>query len=283
MKFVRLSASLIGLSMAAALAACGGGGSGGTIPNPGGGGGPTPHPTATPTVAPTNTPTNPPSTPPIGVSSVVLNAQDGQLNGTDNWQTNGTTSSDHGDGDTATGGTGSAIDSLPCGIGNEGMVSPTVYHVHAFVGLMVNGVEFAIPDAIGMQNPTSDEPVTGFSCAYSIHTHGASGIIHVEDPQISGNWNTGVAAPAKYNLQALFDIWGQSLSALGAGGASGLPAIYVGTPSGKDSKGNDLVNSYALSVDSPADILLKHHVAIWLVYGTPPAAGLPQVSIQLSN
>lgn len=145
---------------------------------------------------------------------------------------------------------------------------------------MVNGTQYAIPDAIGMNQPTSDEPVTNFKCAYNIHTHGASGIIHVEDPTMSENYS---ATPAQYNLQALFDIWGQSLSGLSISGVTGMPAIYVGTPSTKDSKGNDLVNSYTAFTGSPTSLLLTHHTAIWLVYGTPPSAGLPQVDFQISS
>jgi hypothetical protein len=70
----------------------------------------------------------------------------------------------------------------------------------------------------------------------------------------------------------------------GLAGASGPPAIYVGTPSTKNpATGDDLVTSFSLNAGSPASILLSHHVAIWLVYGTPPAAGLPQVDFGLSN
>jgi hypothetical protein len=279
MKLSRIAPSLFAFAMVAALAACGGGGGGGSVNPPGGGGGPS----SPPTQSPTNPPTNPPATNPpggIGVSSQIINGYDGYVNGNDTWQTNGVTSSDTHDGDTSNGGNGSnSFNGVSCAVGSESAVTGSSYHVHAFVGLMVNGTEYAIPDAIGMKNPDSNEPVLSFGCAYNIHTHGASGIIHVEDPSIA----SGTAPPAKYNLQTLFDIWGQSISASGIAGFSGPVAIYTGTPSGKDSKGNDLVNSYTLSTASPSDILLKHHVAIWLVVGTPPSAGLPQVSIQLSN
>jgi hypothetical protein len=211
-----------------------------------------------------------------------LNAGDNYVNGTDNWQKNGVTAPDAGDGDTANGANGSnSPNGLGCVLGSEQMVTSTSYHVHAFVGIMVNGTQYAIPDAIGMKDPTSDEPVTNFSCAYNIHTHGASGIIHIEDPSMSENFS---ATPAQYNLANLFAIWGQSMSALPITGVAGVPAIYIGHVSGKNPKTNDdLVNSYTLSTSAASSILLTHHVAIWLVYGTPPTAGLPQVDFHISS
>lgn len=284
MKISRLSASVAVFAAMSVLAACGGGGGGGTNPpvnNPGGP--PATNPPATNPPA-TNPPaTNPPSTSPpsITVSSSVYNAYDAgpaHSFGTDNWQTNGVTASEKGDGDTSTGGTGSnAIDGISCAVGNENAVTSSSYHVHAFVGIYVNGTAMAVPDAIGMQNPTTDEPVSGFTCAYNIHTHADSGIVHVEDPTLASN----ASPPAKYNLQSFMDIWGQSLS--GLAGGSGMPAIYVGKPSGTLYNGKeDLVNSYTAATDATS-VLLTHHEAIWLVYGTPPAAGLPQVAFGISN
>ena len=277
MKLLRISGSLLALSMAAALAACGGGGGGGATPpsNPGGPppGGPPP---STSSPAPTPTPT---SAPPAGitVSSTEYVADDSTPAhswGTDNWQTNGTTApGDAGDGDTASGGTGSnTIDGVSCSLPN-GEATGTYYHKHIFVGIYVNGNAYAMPDAVGMVNPDSNEPILSFQCAYNIHTHADSGVVHIEDPSVGAN----AAAPAQYNLQTLFDIWGQSLSALPVSGVAGIPAIYTGTPSATDSKGNALVNSYSLYTGSPSSLLFSSHTAIWLIYGTPPAGGVPQV------
>lgn len=305
MKLLRISASALALSGLALLAACGGGGGGGSTPNPGGGGGggvpptvaptsgptqsPTQSPTQAPTQSPTQSPTQAPTSAPIGTSSQVIIAGDtGRgpvVNGTDNWQNNGVTDPDKGDGDTSTGGTGpNAVGPISCAIGTEAQVSSTVYHVHAFLGVLVNGQEMAIPDAIGMQSPDSNDPILSFTCAYNLHTHAASGVIHVEDPAIAGNWNTKptpVSPPAKYNLQALMDVWGQSLT--GLAGGPGLPTIYMGTPTATTASGADLVNTYSLYTGSATNLLLQHHVAIWLVYGTPPAAGLPQIEFGITN
>ncbi len=306
MKALRISGSVLSIGVLAFLAACGGGGGGNPTPptpNPGGSTHPTATPTATPTVAPTTTPTTSPTQTPSGsvaVSATDYDAYDGPIWGTDNWQTNGVTdSSSTGDGDVVNdvgmnnAGSPNMTDSLSaCALSSESSMTSANYHVHAFVGIYVNGTAFAIPDAIGMANPTTDEPVTGFTCAYSIHTHGASGIIHVEDPSIVGTWKN-TAPPAQYNLQTLFDIWGQNLSTVA--GATGMPAIYVGTVSGKDGAGRDLVNSYTLYTGTPTALLLSHHVAIFLVYGALPtstngqacpagsAGCLPQVSFGISN
>jgi len=283
MKASRILGSLLSVGALALLAACGGGGGGGgttpPVTNPGGGGGgstPTPVPTATPTASPTATPT-PSGSGSLTVSSTVYNAYDGTAWGADNWQTTGVTTSDPGDGDVTNNvGSGQSTDGLTaCALPNE--TSASGYHHHVFVGIYVNGNPMALPDAIGMASPSSDEPITNFSCAYAIHTHGDSGIVHIEDPSLS----TSASAPSQYNLQALMDIWGQSLTGL-AGGA-GLPTIYVGTPSSKTSSNEDLVNSYTLYTGTPSGLVFSKHTAIWLIYGAPPAGGVPQVAFGISS
>lgn len=277
MKLLRTSASLLAFGAFALLAACGGGGGSTTPPGPGNGGPPPATGSPSPSPSPSSTPSG------IGVSSQVETAYDTVVNGQDGWQSNGVTTADKADGDTSTGGQGpgSTIDgTYNCAVNGENSVTSSSYHVHAFVGIMVNGVQYAIPDAIGMYQPDSNEPILNFTCAYNIHTHGASGVIHVEDPTMSENFS---ATPAQYNLQALFDIWGQSISALPISGVSGMPLIYVGTPTSKDSSGNDIVGAYAPSTAAPTGILLTHHTAIWLIYGTPPSAGLPQVKFTIAS
>lgn len=300
MKVSRIFGSLLSVSALALLAACGGGGGGGTTPpvtSPGGGGGgstPTPVPTATPTTSPTATPT-PSGSSSLTVSSTVYQAYDSTAAhswGADNWQTNGVTESgDPGDGDlTNNVGSGQSTGNLSaCALPSESQSG--TYHAHAFVGIYVNGTAYAIPDAIGMYQPQGGEPITNFTCAYAIHTHADSGIVHIEDPAISGSF-TSVAPPAQYNLQALFDIWGQKLDAIGVTGASGMPSIYVGSPCPnlaatcaspqKNSSGQDLVNAYSLYTGSASSLLLQHHIAIWLVYGTPPA-NVPQIAFGIAE
>jgi hypothetical protein len=316
MKLLRISASLMAFGMITALAACGGGGGGGgTLPNPGGGGGgptpkpstsPTSSPTSSPTTSPTQSPTSSPTSQPTG-SVITSNGHiariyDGTTSplvfGSDNWQKNGASSSDPGDGDIAGGfatSTGkSSYDGVNCNLGSEAMLTSTSYHVHSFLGIFVNGVQYAIPDAIGMQNPTSDEPVSNFSAACYIHTHAPSGIIHVEDPSQT---NAFTKEYAQYNLQSLLDLWGQgSVANIATATAafSGPVSIYVGTPCGGTTVGcanpqknpstnEELVTSYTLQTGAPSTIELGHHVAIWIVVGSMPAAGLPGIDFGISN
>ncbi len=291
MNVSRILGSLLSVGALALLAACGGGGGGGGVTPPTGGGGggtpptatPSPVSTATPTPAPTATPT-PTGGGSLSVSSSVYTAYDGAGHnaGADDWQMTGVTApGEPGDGDVVNNvGSGQSTDNLSaCALSSESQMTSNNYHVHAFVGIYVNGVEYAVPDAIGMAAP-SGEPITAFSCAYSIHTHSASGVIHVEDPSITGTF-ANTQPPAQYNLQTLMDIWGQNLS--GLAGGSGMPAIYVGTPSTRTSTGEDLVTSYSLVTDAPGSVLLAHHAAIWLIYGTPPATGVPQIAFGISN
>lgn len=304
MKLLRTPASLAALIFVSVLAACGGGGGGGTttppVTNPGGGGGgatPTPGATATPTPAATATPTPTPasSATPVPVSQQSISIYDGgtgkpHVTGTDGWQTNGVTDpNDNHDGDTSAGGQGpmgaGTIDgTYNCAIGAEPASAPPTYHVHVFLGILVNGTQYAVPDGIGMFQPQNADPIFTFGCAYNTHTHDASDIIHVEDPQISGNWNTNPVTPppAKYNLQGFMDVWGQSLATLPIPGVAGMPNIYTGTPT-HQTNGEDVVDKYSAFSGSPSSLLLAHHTAIWLVYGTFPAAGLPQIVFGISN
>ena len=166
------------------------------------------------------------------------------------------------------------------------------YHVHAYLGLYANGVWEAIPQAIGMENPVepikSGESLDTYQilaaqCFYKLHTHDYAGIIHVEDPtqpQLNDNFNVDESYAS---LQTVFDEWGEPISLTGVATFTGPVSIYVGYPTTKDGSGNDLVNSYTLSTAAPNQILLQHHVAYWIVVGSLPSAGLPQVRFLVSQ
>ncbi len=76
------------------------------------------------------------------------------------------------------GGQGADVDNIPCQT-----TMPGNYHVHAFLGLFVNGQEIAVPTDVGMVNPNGPSPPTtagtdGYSgitvyadCYYFLHTH----------------------------------------------------------------------------------------------------------------
>jgi len=64
------------------------------------------------------------------------------------------------------------------------------YHVHAHVAVRVRGRELVVPGGIGITE----------SCVYWLHTHGTSGIIHVEAPEAGS-----------FTLGQFFGVWGQPL------------------------------------------------------------------------
>lgn len=120
-------------------------------------------------------------------------------------------------GNTARGGQGEPISGLSC-IRDE---SDIAYHEHAHVSLFVNGEQIAIPAAIGVTEPVVDPRVgDGFvaagRCFYWLHTHDATGIVHVEPP-----------TTARLTLGQLFDLWGQPLSRDDVAGFRGPVTAYV--------------------------------------------------------
>jgi len=290
MKITRVSASVLTFAALSLLAACGGGGGGGGFTPPGGGGGGSNPPTATPTPVVTATPT--PAG--IGVSNVILSAEENFINGDNSWYTSGTSSWSNHAGDPANAPTGAVTDTMSCTHVTEGTQFPAdKFSQHAFVGIYFNGTEEAFPQALGMSGPvnpigTGNPPhthntdeVEDNTCEYNIHTHDFSGLIHVEDE----NFTQGNTFPAYATLQALLDVSGFTLSNAGltAGGSSlnGNVTIYTGTPSTKNG-GNDLVNSYSVYNGSAAALQFTKHEVVWLVIGTPPAA-LPQVQFVIVN
>ena len=115
-------------------------------------------------------------------------------------------------GSTAQGGRGQTVSGIPC------KIEAIAYHVHSHVALFVNGTQRAIPMAIGIVDPVLADgrfAVRG-TCFYWIHTHDATGIVHVEPP-------TNVVL----TLGQFFDIWGQPLSRTSIAGFSGAVTIHV--------------------------------------------------------
>jgi hypothetical protein len=76
-----------------------------------------------------------------------------------------------------------------------------------------------------------------------VHTHDATGIIHVEPP-----------TSVEVTLGELFDLWGQPLSSTGVAGYNGNVTVFV------DGK------KYT---DDPRDILFEAHQQIAIEVGTP--------------
>lgn len=144
------------------------------------------------------------------------------------------------DGNTAQGGQGDPVDGIAC---DQGMEVPD-YHIHVHVSLYVNGEQLAIPRGIGVKNPVASSGfVTAGSCFYWVHSHDATGIIHVEPP-----------THIEVTMGDLFDIWGQPLSKTGVAGYNGDVTVFV------DGK------KYT---DDPRGIVFEAHKQIALEIGTP--------------
>lgn len=116
-------------------------------------------------------------------------------------------------GDTPQGGQGEPVSGIRC----ENPLNPA-YHVHPHLSLFVNGEQLAIPAGIGSPGSTQlGSSAAGGRCLYGIHTHDATGILHVEPPTSSTRFNLGQA----------FDVWGRPLGRDNVAGYTGTVTAYV--------------------------------------------------------
>jgi hypothetical protein len=115
-------------------------------------------------------------------------------------------------GDTPAGGNGQPVDGIE-GLSREMLA----VHIHAHLSLFYRGEQIAVPLAIGIVKPL--RIANGFASGaalYWLHTHDATGIIHVESPD---------ARP--YTLGQFFDIWGRGLDRNGVAGMQGTVHAFV--------------------------------------------------------
>ncbi|HVR46725.1 MAG TPA: hypothetical protein VMT95_08870 [Candidatus Binatia bacterium] len=112
--------------------------------------------------------------------------------------------------DTAQGGRGQAVDGIGCGTQEYATL-----HVHTHLAIFNDGKQIQVPQYIGFA------PSLAGGCLYWIHTHDASGIIHLEAP--------GLTPPqgGPYTLGMLFDVWGQPLQRQDVAGFVGPVTAYV--------------------------------------------------------
>lgn len=230
----------------------------------------------------------------------IISAEENFINGNRSWYTRGTASWSVNAGDTKTAPAGTTIDTIPCKNVSEGSQYPAgKFTQHVFVGIYYNGVEEAMPQAAGMVNPkppTTPAPpdwpnghpnntyaVELSQCRYNVHTHDYSGLVHIEDTLLA---QSNTSMPSYATLKSLFDVWGASItgSGINAGGnvLGGAVSLYYGVPTAKYN-GNDLVKSYTLFGSTAASLHFSKHMAIWIVIGSLPSGGLPEVQIVQSN
>jgi len=111
---------------------------------------------------------------------------------------------------TARGGLGQPVDGISCATQEY-----VTLHVHTHLSIFDRGKQIQIPRGVGLA------PVLPNGCLYWLHTHDASGIIHVEAPRI------GAPNGGAFDLGMFFDIWGLPLTRGDVGGIKGPVAAYV--------------------------------------------------------
>jgi hypothetical protein len=132
----------------------------------------------------------------------------------------------------------------PLGLPQLG-IEGQVVHIHQHLDLWVNGKKVKVPAGVGIQPG---------SYLTTLHTHDDTGIIHVESP-----------VNRRFSLGEFFGVWGVRLD------KSCISDLCDNTT------GNGVkmwVNGKRY-VGNPANLELKSHQEIALVFGTPPAK-IPQ-------
>ncbi|MFL6676459.1 MAG: hypothetical protein ACJ8LG_24610 [Massilia sp.] len=129
-------------------------------------------------------------------------------------------------------GTGAPIDGVLC-LPNEN------YHIHSLVSIYRNGTRLALPASIGLKG-----------CAYELHTHDATGVVHVETD-----------VKKTFTMGQFFSVWGQPLGISNVAGLKEGAHFYLIE--------NETVTPYT---GNPADIQFTPRREIAIVVGTPPAA-----------
>lgn len=109
--------------------------------------------------------------------------------------------------------TGRTVDGIQCQSNEQ-----VAYHIHAHLAIFANGAQQTVPRGIGIPGPdqVQDGFVAGGKCFYWMHTHDASGIIHIESP-----------TQHVYTLGQFFDLWGQPLSRGQVGQTHGHVTVFV--------------------------------------------------------
>jgi hypothetical protein len=136
-------------------------------------------------------------------------------------------------------------DGTPVGGFNCVVNPPQALSFHAHLTILVNNEPQAVPRYLG----ASPQPPT--HCFYAIHTHDASGKIHVTP-----------AASGSFTLGQLFQIWGQPLTNTNVAGVTGLPVEIFVTDNGVVSR---------IEETDWSSIELRSHREITIGLGTPVA------------
>jgi hypothetical protein len=110
---------------------------------------------------------------------------------------------------------GATVDGVECA-----PIEQLAYHIHSHLQVYDNGQPRALPAAIGLLGPVSEQtpygPFYGAQrCYYWLHTHASDGVIHVESP-----------TERVYTLGNFFDEWRQPLSRTQVASVKGKVTAY---------------------------------------------------------
>lgn len=134
---------------------------------------------------------------------------------------------------------GTQVDGIRCA-----PIEQLVYHIHAHLQVYVNGEPRALPAAIGLIGPVSEQTPYGpfygaQDCYYWLHTHASDGVIHVESP-----------TARVYTLGNFFDEWRQPLGRAQVASAKGKVTAFInGKPWMRDAQTIPLVPHAAIQLD----------------------------------
>jgi hypothetical protein len=170
---------------------------------------------------------------------------------------------------------GSTIDNASCQVSMSDN-----YHVHAFVGLYVNGTEYAIPRGIGVVEPKDPNVLSinyATQCFYYVHTHDSTGVVHIEDPN-----NGLVETPptsTNYTIQTLFDIWGVTVNQSQFGPFTGPVVVFTSGQQYRGNQNSGTVPETTLTrwFGDPSAVPLYSHEVIWYLVGPTYPQSLPAV------
>lgn len=146
---------------------------------------------------------------------------------------------------------GATVDGVQCEAQEQ-----VVYHIHAHLQVYVDGQARALPAAIGMVGPVSEQtpygPFYGAQrCYYFLHTHASDGVIHIESPTVR-----------IYTLGNFFDEWNQPLSGTQVAGDKGKVTAFVNDkPWTRDPRAIPLVPHASIQLDVGSPVVSPHEIS----------------------
>ena len=143
------------------------------------------------------------------------------------------------------GGQGQPVGGLSCYGPRNQTNSDYIYHAHTHLAIYKDGVRLAVPQLIGIVGDNANYSTT---CFYPLHTHDATGTLHVEPKNYD-----------RVTLGQFFGIWGQPLTRTNVAGQLNTPVVIYVRDGG----------NLRIYQGDPAAIELKSYRSIVIQLGTP--------------